>query len=162
MDNEELKRTMTDAVLGRVYMQLGIPASKPVTSYVKAACAFSDNPDGSPKLTLVDPTTGIHHRDLDSFVASLKSDPDFRPKPIFSGGQQPVQQPVHVHVDDLTKVQPMLQDVVSGKVIVDWPEPQAVELKENEIAVRDQRGINEHIQELASGKMTIPDLVPQK
>ena len=79
MTNEELKQLQIDAVIGKVYTALGWQPTKPITSYIRQAIRFVDNPDGTPLMQVVDPTSGTRYEDVKALAAALKNDPDFRP-----------------------------------------------------------------------------------
>lgn len=152
MDNAELKQLLIDATLAKVYSK-GVAVNKAVASYVRGACVFVDNPDGSPQLKLVDPTSGVHYDNAERFAEVLAKDEDFRPRATASHSEPA--KPRHVHADDLAKEYVRPEDVMSGKVIVEIPERPIVEAKQGEVSIRDQRALNRSIEDIASGKVQV-------
>jgi hypothetical protein len=157
MTNSELKQMLTDALVGRVYQRLGIPPSTPITSFIKAAATFIDNPDGTPGLHIVDPVRGTHFENAEKFGEALARDPDFKPTTQVTNREAA---PRHVNPEDLNKEFYDLKDIATGKIIVDLPEPvPMVEVGKDQVSRRDQNAINRNIEGIASGKVTIAELM---
>lgn len=71
-------------------------------------------------------------------------------------------EPQHVKADDLSAGRVMVNplDVASGKVIVDFPEPEEKEprqLKANEILKSDTKRIAANLEKIASGELIVVD-----
>jgi hypothetical protein len=159
MTNEELKAMQTDATIGRVYMALGWQPTKLVTSYLRSAIRFVDNPDGTPLMQLVDPTNGAHYQDAKALAAALKSDPDFKPAArTSSGSSSEPPPPLEVNSWELDKLPydpDLLKKVADGRIKVRLPENEYTEPKEGEVSVHDQRALNRNIEGIASGKVRV-------
>jgi hypothetical protein len=153
---EKLAATAKENAVLSVFAKSGIRSTKVTKAYVEAAVSVEIREGNSPVITATEPTTGRTYANLDAFIEAVKGDPDFQPATSqSSSGGNGRSQPRHVAQQDLIAEGVSPEQIESGEVIVDMPQPTHRELKENEISAHDQRQLSVNLEKIARGETRV-------